>query len=33
MEAVRDYEGIEKLKPIDGLFGEKCLRRAKTVRR
>jgi hypothetical protein len=33
MEAVRDYEGIEKLKPIDGLFGEKCLDRAKTVRR
>ena len=33
MEAVRDYEGIEKLKPVDGLFGEKCLRRAKTVRR
>lgn len=33
MEAVRDYEGIEKLKPIDGLFGEKCLERAKTVRR
>lgn len=33
MEAVRDYEGIEKLKPIDGLFGRKCLDRAKTVRR
>lgn len=32
-EAVRDYEGIEKLKPVDGLFGKKCLRRAKTVRR
>ena len=33
MDAVRSYEGIEKLKPIDGLFGKKCLERAKTVRR
>jgi len=30
---VSEYEGIEKLKPIDGLFGKKCLARAKTVER
>lgn len=29
MDAVRRYEGREKIKPIDGLFGEKCLERAK----
>jgi len=33
MNAVSEYEGIEKLKPIDGLFGKKCLARAKTVER
>ena len=33
MDAVRSYEGIEKLKPVDGLFGKKCLERARTVRR
>ena len=33
MDAVRSYEGIEKLKPVDGLFGRKCLERAKTFRR
>ena len=33
MWAVRYYEGREKLKPVDGLFGEKCLARAKEVRR
>lgn len=33
MDAVREYEGIEKLKPIDGLFGKRCLERAKTVER
>lgn len=33
MDAVRGYEGIEKLKPIDGLFGRKCLARASEVER
>lgn len=33
MEAVSRYEGREKLKPVDGLFGKKCLDRAKEVRR
>lgn len=33
MNAVREYEGIEKLKPIDGLFGRKCLARASTAER
>ena len=33
MWAVRYYEGREKIKPVDGLFGEKCLARAKTVKR
>ena len=33
MNAVKYYEGREGIKPIDSLFGEKCLARAKTVRR
>lgn len=33
MWAVRYYEGREKIKPVDGLFGKKCLERAKTVKR
>ena len=33
INAVREYEGIEKLKPIDGLFGKKCLERAREVMR
>lgn len=33
MYAVKLYQGREKLKPIDNLFGPKCLERAKTVRR
>lgn len=33
MWAVRYYQGREKIKPIDGLFGPKCLERAKVVKR
>ena len=33
MLAVKYYEGREGIKPVDSLFGKKCLERAKTVRR
>lgn len=33
MLAVKYYEGREGIKPIDSLFGKKCLERAKEVRR
>lgn len=33
MDAVRYYEGREKIKPVDGLFGKNCLERAKAVKR